>query len=215
MQLGLLEIGHDIDPGGWHHRHQERAGSNVLTNADAAVADDAIYRRTDESVGKINLRKSELRLGLLEFSVCFFSVGLQHVYLAHLCSSQSFRTGNGRISPAGFRLSDIVLLSADTLCDQQCRRTLKILVDSRPISFRTQYSRSGGFGVCRFQEELSGDYVKGGLTHLNLSPCLRDLGGIFVINQLDEYVTTSNLLILGNPHLLDIPGSPENPKILR
>jgi hypothetical protein len=43
-------------------------------------------------------------------------------------------------------LSDIMLLSADTLCDQQCRGALKILVDSRPISFRARNrgKRAGG-----------------------------------------------------------------------
>jgi len=49
-QLRFLVVCHHISAGHRHHRHQLRAGLDVLADAQRPVADDAVDRRNDSRI---------------------------------------------------------------------------------------------------------------------------------------------------------------------
>ena len=62
-ELHFLEIGVDPDIGQRHHRHQRRAGGDLLADLHGALGDHAVHRRDDAHMAKRDGGGAQLRLG--------------------------------------------------------------------------------------------------------------------------------------------------------
>ena len=77
-KLRLLEIRDHVDRGERHHGHELRAGLDVLPDPQAAIADDAVDRRSDIGIAEVQLRLFLHGLIMLQGRLGLGELRLQH-----------------------------------------------------------------------------------------------------------------------------------------
>ncbi|MHC2382040.1 hypothetical protein ACVMFA_005252 [Bradyrhizobium liaoningense] len=205
-ELGLLEVGKDIDRIERHHSHQLRAGLHVLADAQAAGADRAIHRRGDLGIGQVQRRLLRDRTGTFELGCGLGALAGEHVDLALRSQKAVLRVLQLRaagaqrrvgllraLDRAGARLHEVVVAGALLLCEFQ------VGVRSSDVSRALLDDRL-------LQLELGIDVAHGGFGSRDVGAGLIERRPEIAVVDLGQQLACLDLLVVTDQHLGDVAG---------